>query len=78
LVNRFRKFNKRVIAPLHCHQSTWNKHGYLCLSPPDFDPDIDITIYMDIARSRGYPNDDQSHQLESDLVRRKSSRFTIL
>jgi hypothetical protein len=33
LVYRFRKFNKRVIAPLHCHQSTWNKHGYLCLSP---------------------------------------------
>ena len=46
---RLRKFNMRVIAPLHHPQSRWNKHGYLCLSPPDFDPEKDITIYMDIA-----------------------------
>jgi hypothetical protein len=39
---------KRVTAPLHLPQS-WDKHGYLCLSPwpPDFDPDFDITIHMD-------------------------------
>ena len=35
LVLRLRKFNKRIIAPLHHSQTTWNKHGYLCLSPPD-------------------------------------------
>ena len=53
LVHRPRKFYKRINAPLHRPQATWNKHGYLCLSPPDFDPNIDITIYMDIATNPG-------------------------
>ena len=56
LVLPLRKFNERIIAPLHHSQTTWNKHGYLCLSPPDFDPDIDITIYMDIATNPGPVN----------------------
>ena len=53
LVHRPRKFYKRINAPLHRPQATWNKQGYLCLSPPDFDPNIDITIYMDIVTNPG-------------------------
>ena len=45
LVNRYHNLKKRVVAPLHHLQCTCIKHGYLCLLPPYFDPDLDITVY---------------------------------
>ena len=56
LVLRLCKFDIRVIAPVHHSQSTWTKHGYLCFSQPDLDPNIDIIIYMDIATNPGPVN----------------------
>ena len=38
--------------------STWTKHGYICLSLPDFHPVIDVAIYMDVSVNPGpYSND---------------------
>lgn len=47
------KVNCRIVAPLHSPRFKWSKHGYVCLSSPDFHPMIDITIYMDIASNPG-------------------------
>ena len=48
---------QHVVKVTCCHrfhqvrtpQSKWNKHDYLYLSIPGHNPDLDITIYMDIS-----------------------------
>ena len=33
--------------------SLWSKRGHLCLTKPDWDPVMDLTIHMDISRNPG-------------------------
>ena len=47
------KVNIQRIATLGSSRLKWTKHGYMLLSPPDFHPVIDITIYMDVASNPG-------------------------
>lgn len=31
----------------------WSEHGHTCLVPPDIEPMVDITVYMDVAINPG-------------------------
>ena len=54
LVNRSpASLKRRLPAPLRQQRVDWSKHGYMCRSPPDFHPDIVITISMDISQNPG-------------------------
>ena len=54
LVNRSpASLKPRLPAPLRQQRVDWSKHGYMCRSPPDFHPDIVITISMDISPNLG-------------------------
>lgn len=33
--------------------SKWSKYGHTCLVPPDIEPMVDITVYMDVAINPG-------------------------
>ena len=69
MTHRFQKVKKRIFPPLHFPQTTRIKDGYLCQSPPDFNPYIDITIQMNIEINSGpskhssYPTHDHLKSL---------------
>lgn len=47
------KINIHFKSAVHSPQFKWTKHGYMSLSPPNFNPIIDITICMDVASNPG-------------------------